>query len=331
MAYELFLDSFDTDISASRWALFQGVNPTITIPSSGTGRHGSASARISGTFPYAYGGFRSQYFAPSNHIVVGAAVRKNSTTNLGLIGLLSGSTGGADMRVGDNGLLQYYPGSGSVAIDTSYNIDAGVWYYLELGVVIGVGGSVEVRVNGQTIVSVTGIDTRIGGLSTCNAIQLYFSGGNPIGSVDFEDLYVAIGNELKWLGDIRVDALALDGNASPQDWIPDSGNAWERLNQTSGNVSSNTINAESMFSVANLSFDTPAIHGVQIGIIANKTETDQKNIVIEANNNNITVNSNIIALGTSSTEYTYSLAKDTDGVNWSKQRFNDLKVGIKVV
>lgn len=265
MAYELFVDSFDTDVSAGRWTLFSGdTNPSFAVPSTGNGRHGSASGRLSGVFPYGFGSFRSQYLTSSTHLVVGAAVRRNSSSNMALVGFLSTATGGPDVRLGSNGLLQYYLGAGPVAVTTDYVVAAGAWFYLELGVVIGASGSLEIRVNGSTVVSLSGVDTRPGGsASTCNAVQLYMSGGNPIGSVDYDDFYVSYGNELKWLGDIRVDALPLTSNSTPQDWVPDSGNAWERLNAAAGNIKGANVGDESLFNVADFTAATSAIHAVQ--------------------------------------------------------------------
>ena len=124
MSYELFLESFDTDVSAGRWTYFQGFYPSITVPSANNGRHSSASARISATVPYNSTGYRSQYVTPCTHVVVGAAVRCNLSSNMALIGLLSTTAGGADVRLGSSGFLEYYRGSGPV-VTTSYAGDYG--------------------------------------------------------------------------------------------------------------------------------------------------------------------------------------------------------------
>lgn len=331
MAYELFLESFDTDVSAERWPYFQGPYPVITVPSAGNGRHSSASARVSGVFPYVSTGYRSQYVTPSTHVVVGAAVRRNLPTNLALLGLLSTATGGADVRLGSNGFLEYYRGSGSL-VTTDYPVADGAWYHLQLGVVVGPSGSLEIRVNGSTVVSLSGVDTRPGGsASTCNAIQLYMSGGNPVGSVDFDDLYIAYGNELKWLGDIRVDALPLTSNATPQDWIPDSGNAWERLNATAGSITGANVGDESLFNVADFTAATTAIHAVQATARARKTDVGSRSFALQVKSGGTTSAGDSQALGDTTFSYTETWEVDPNtGSAWADAGLDALQVGVKV-
>ena len=332
MAYELFVDSFDTGVSAERWSLFQGnITPSITIPSVGNGRHGSASGRISGMFPNGFGGFRSRYVTASTHLVVGAAVRRNLSTNLALLGFLSTATGGPDVRLGSNGLLQYYRGSGPV-VTTDFAVAHGAWYYLELGVVIGASGSLEIRVNKTPVVSVSGIDTRpAGSATTCNAAQMYMAGGNPIGSVDFEDFYIAYGDELKWLGDIRVDELPLTGNATPQDWTPDSGSAWERLNTDAGYITGTDVGDASLFDIASFTPATINIHAVQLTGKARKTDTGSKSIALQVKSGSTIDVGPDLALSDTTLAYTSTFEQDPGtGAAWTDSALNALKVGVKV-
>lgn len=325
MAYQLFLDSFSTSFSASRWVIKDAPNSSLVVPSAGNGRRNNSSMRHTTTNGYMT--VRTQYFTASSHVVTGVAFRSSTNTSFSRIRFLSQNSPSVSVAFYIGGLLEYSINNGAVTTIPK-TINANTWYYLEIGAIVAANGSLIVKLNGEIVLSLSGIDTRSGGsIDSVDNIEYY----NNYTITDYNDFYTTYGDELKWFGDIRVDAFALDGNASPQDWTPDSGNAWERLNQVSGNVKSNIINAESLFSVANISFDTPQVHGVQIGVRANKTDSGQRNMVIEANNNNITTNSSVIALGTSDTEYLYSLTKDTDGNDWTKQKFNDLKVGIKVV
>lgn len=331
MAYELFLESFDTDVSAGRWTYFQGFYPSITVPSANNGRHSSASARISATVPNSLTGYRSQYVTPCTHVVVGAAVRCNLSTNTALMGLLSTTAGGADVRLGSSGFLEYYRGSGSL-VTTDYALESGAWYHLQLGVVIGSSGSVEIRVNSETVVSVTGVDTRLGGTATtCNAVQLFMSGGNPVGSVDFEDLYFAYGDELKWLGDIRVDALALTANATPQDWTPDTGNAWERLNADAGTITGTDVGDESLFEIADFTPATSAIHAVQLTAKARKTDAGSRSMALVVKSDATEDVGPDLALSDSTLTYTSTFETDPDTSGaWTDAALDALQVGVKV-
>lgn len=332
MAYELLLDSFDTEVSAGRWVLFSGnTTPSFTIPSAGNGRHGSASGRLSGLFPYAHGSFRSNYVTPSTHVVMGAAMRRNNSANLALLGLLSTTIGGADVRLGSNGFLEYYRGSGAV-VTTGHTVAAGEWYHLQLGVVIGVSGSLEIRLNGTPVVSLTNVDTRPGGsAATCNAVQVYMSGGNPLGSIDIEDFYLSYGDELKWLGDIRVDALPLTSNATPQDWVPDSGNAWERLNAAAGNIIGSTVGAESLFNVADFTPATSAIHAVQVTASARKTDIGSRSFAPEVGSGSTVAVGDSVPLGDTTGSYIETWERDPDtNAAWTDAGIDALRVGVRV-
>lgn len=332
MAYELLLESFDTDVSAGRWVLHGGNNnPAITVPASANGRHGSASARITGLFPNGFASYRSQYVTPSAHIVVGAAVRNNSSANMALLGLLSTTAGGADVRLDSDGFLKYYLGTGSV-VSTGYAVAAGTWYHLQLGVVIGSSGSLEIRVNGETVVSVSGVDTRPGGsATTCNAIQIYFFGSGQTVGVDYDDLYMAYGDELKWLGDIRVDALALTANATPQDWTPDTGNAWERLNADAGTITGTDVGDESLFEIADFTPATSAIHAVQLTAKARKTDVGSRFIALVVKSSATESVGPDLALSDSTMTYTSTFETDPDtGGAWTDAALDALQVGVKV-
>jgi len=331
MAYKLFIDSFDTNVSAGRWIFYTGINNTLTIPSANNGRHGSASARITGTSGF-FSGYRSQYVTPSTHVVIGAAVRRNNPGASAFLGLLSTAMGGADVRVSSNGFLEYYLGSGAV-VTTTFPVAHGAWYHVQIGVVIGASGSLEIRVNGSTVVSVSGVNTRPGGsASTCNAAQLYMGAGGSSDSADFDDLYFAYGDELKWLGDIRVDALALSSNSTPQDWTPDTGNAWERLNATAGYITGTTLDDESLFALADYTPQTTAIHGVQVCAYARKTDSGSRSMAIEAKSGSTVAVGSTIALGDNTTEYRQVWLTDPNtAAAWTDGGLDALQIGVKVM
>lgn len=334
MAYELFLESFDTwaGNTSSRWT---SSAPARTFIQNGGGRRGTNALK----FEAGYNATNIIYVNVGQNpttAVIGFAFYRSRVTLLSYndIFFRNLTTSLVSLRIDADGVLRTT--LGGVTYSSNNSIIDNMWYYIEVGTSIGDSGTFEVRINGSSSgwIKLSGVDTKPSTTNTITNIAIVCYGdsaGTVTNTIFCDDLYITYGDELKWLGDIRVDAFALDGNATPQDWVPDTGNAWERLNQAAGNVKSNIINAESLFSVANISFDTPEVHGVQIGVVANKTDSGQRNMVIEANNNNITVNSSVIALGTSNRDILYSLTKDTDGANWTKQRFNDLKVGIKVV
>lgn len=327
MAYELLLDSFETALSASRWVVKESPNSSLTVPSAGNGRRsGGSSMRQVTTSGYIFA--RTQYFAASSHVVTGVAFRSSIPTRLSQIRFLSQNSSSVAVAFYVGGFLQYNINNGPVTA-TSKVILANTWYYLEIGAVIAANGAFRVKLNGEIIVDLTNIDTRAAGsITSVDNVEYY----NNYTTTDYDDFYLTYGNELKWLGDIRVDALALTGNSTPQDWVPDSGNAWERLNATAGYITGTTLNQESRFTLADYTPATTAIHGIQMSASARKTDAGSKSMALEIKSGGTVALSSAIALGDSTADYrrVFTLDPDTSS-EWTDAGIDALEIGVKVV
>lgn len=329
MAYELFLDSFDTDASAGRWALALDLYASIAVPSTGNGRHGSSSARIGAYFPGGYGGYRAPYFTASTHITAGVAFRTNGNVVAALL-FQPNNTTGADsvlVSVDSDRLIKWRIGYGGATTSTGVVADASAWYYLECGVVVSSSGALTIKLNGNTIANITGVDTRPLGVATINSVGLFSY--HP--STDFDDFYVAYGDELKWLGDIRVDALALTANATPQDWTPDTGNAWERLNADAGTITGTDVGDKSLFEIADFTPATSAIHAVQLTAKGRKTDAGSRSMALVIKSDATEDVGPDLALSDSTLTYTRTFETDPDTSGaWTDAALDALQVGVKV-
>lgn len=333
MAYELFVDSFDTwtGSNAARWVL----SADVTVDSS-TGRRGTNALKItSGANTRTVDTFT---FSASTHVVIGFAFFRTpgSTATLYHDIIFRNSTNTlTSLRIDADGVLRIT--LGGTTYTSAKSISNSAWAYIEIGAVIGNAGSFEVRVNGSSSgwIALTGVDTQPSTITSVNNIRLSIVGSssNTSGTTLLDDLRITYGNELKWLGDIRVDALALTADSSPQDWTPDTGNAWERLNNTTaGYITGTTLNDESLFALADYVPQTTAIHGVQVSAYARKTDAGSRSMAIEVKSDTTTDVGDTISLGDTTTEYRQVWLTDPDtAAAWTDGGLDALEIGVKVM
>ena len=335
MAYELFVDSFDTrtfstatTLSDDRWVLFGTAFCAIST-SAGAGRHGSSSLRLACS-SNAGSYIQTKTFAAATHLVVGFWRKVTSGLADSYIGLRKGANTLITLNITSTGAVSVVLGGVTYTASKSLTSNS----YVELGVVIGNSGSLELRVNGSSSgwLALSGVDTQPASDTSVDSV-IVGATGRTVGTVDHDDLYITYGDELKWLGDIRVDALVLTGDSTPQDWTPDTGNAWERLNNTStGYITGTTLDDESLFTLTDYSAVTTAIHGVQVSAHGRKTDAGSRSMAIEIKSNTTTDVGSTIALSDATTEYRDSWTVDPDTSSaWTDSGLDALELGVKVM
>lgn len=335
MAYRLFCESFDTfSFSATnayaneRWNFARSGAGGTWATSSAAGRHASNGVRAAPTAGATMTAITT--ISASTHVVIG--FWHQSPLSTGSSGILFLNTATTLITVTINAAGFITTTLGSTTYTSTKQLPA-TSAYIEVGVVIGDSGSLEVRVNGSSTgwLALSGVDTKPGADTTVNRVRVQATGASAI-TVDFDDLYITYGDELKWLGDIRVDALALTANSTPQDWTPDTGNAWERLNATAGYITGTTLNDESLFALADYTPATTAIHGVQVSAYARKTDAGSRSMAIEVKSDTTTDLGDTIALGDTTTEYRQVWLTDPDtAAAWTDGGLDALEIGVKVM
>lgn len=189
--------------------------PNTTVQPT-SGRRGGAALQMTAATHHAGRGFAS-----SQTVYIGFAFQ---------IDVLPG-TNAAVMRLygeGQEHVRLVATPSGSLLIENSFvgadlietapgAISAGVFSYIEVGITISdTVGVAEIRVDGVSLASGTGLDTRNGGTSdTVDAMYLFGSSGR---TMLYDDVYVADNTgsapQNTFLGDIRVDAVVPDGDGA---------------------------------------------------------------------------------------------------------------------
>jgi len=157
----------------------------------------------------------------------------------------------------------------TTAIPLGYALKPNRWYYFEFKIYFhSTLGTLDVKVNGQTLYSDTNIDTLYDSQSH-TLITLHA----PEDNSGFDDLYICdnTGSDNNdFLGPIKVETLRPDGDDGSQNWTPSTGgnhsalvnaaNMWDQTDY----IEASGANIDDLWTYSNLATITGAIYGVQL-------------------------------------------------------------------
>ncbi len=318
-----------------------GTTPwTLTIMSVAAARNGNglvasgaASKAIIGVAPTA------------GPLIVGCAFKPTSAASgiMQLQGALSVNVGiirgsGGDVQVWRSSVAML--GSSAAGV-----LPAAAWSYVEVRTVIhDTTGSVEVRVNGVSVVNVTNVDTKQGGGTTIDEVLLgSTSAGSTAATVAWDDVYIcdATGTvNNTFVGDIIVEHLRPVADDTAQ-WLGSDGNSTNNydLVDEAGTyngadyVASATVGQRDLYTVSPSSkaIATP-VAGVVVAVIALKTDVGARGVKLDIKEGSGgTVRSSAeLGLPTTFGEIRAVFDRKGDGSAWTVADVNALRVGYEV-
>lgn len=234
--------------------------------------------------------------------------------------------------------LRVQRGSTILANTTNLNMLTRHWYYIEFKVVChNTAGSYELRVNGRTVLTQSGIDTQPAAQAYHD--QIYFTtGSNASRWVD--DLYVLDGSGAThndFLGNCRIQTVHPVGDSDLNEWSPQTaGDHYAMVDEDvpsdldSTYVESGTSGQSELWAYEDLT-EADVIHAVQLR--SDLRMTDARSVPIK----------NIARLGSTLFEGAARYADadyieveqlmptDPDGAAWNQANFNNALFGVKVV
>lgn len=347
----MFIDSFNYDISRllRKWSVKNG---TMTINPTG-GRLGLPALRCGAE----NGAYLKKYVPQSNCVTLGAAFKIPSdftwnTTYVPLFAVYDAQgalqcfltvTSNLAIAVYRNASGNYGVGSLPVLLGISNSGVVGIdtWFHLEWGVKVATSGTIEIRLNGTELISPTNANTQYSGLSGAAQVSLStWNNGYGLGDkvwttkcgVDISGIHFNWGNTVNFKGNCRVDSSLLTADASPQDWIPNTGEAWSLLNTgNSDYISSDVDEATSLFEKAELSFLTPQVHGIQINAYVVKSGAGTRECALVCKNGTTIAESANISLSETlaGTQAFFETNPDTETA-WTLAAVNAATVGVRV-
>lgn len=307
---------------------FTGQSFQARNTNSGVG--GSAASRL---LPSAIGSF-----------TVGFAFRAvtltsmNGGTNNTFLTLLgsSGTVSQITMYVDNNGTLNVTRAGTVLGSAVGAIIDS-TWQYIELSVFISdTVGTVVVKVNGATVINLSGVDTRNGTPTTIDTIQLQASSftGSVFGGWFYDDLYIV--DSTTSLGERRIETLYPTADTAQKDWTPDTGTVdFSRVNEaqvvTTNYVQASTVGNTDRYTMGDLTGTPATIDAVQVVAYAQKTDATTRAIALEVKSGATISDSSDFNLAASYGKFDRLILTDpATSAAWSVSGVNALEAGVKV-
>lgn len=335
----IWLDGFDSygnstgsppapsAITGRKWA-------TSGFASSGdieTGRTGFAFESGSSSFY-----MTTPNFTTNDTLIVGAAIKVIDTIDLQngqiqrLFTFRENTTDSLVLYLNGNN-LGVYRGTTLLELSNRFNIDSNKWYYIEMkGKCDNSAGTYEVKVNGTTILSGSGLDTQAGSLGYYNNLEIFDD------NFWYDDMYVCDGSgsdNNDFLGITKVHTIRPDAAGDTNNF--DSG-AYTDIDEEQ--VDDDTTYAATVSSgtrlVANydatLDFDT--IAGVMVNSVASSNDAQNVAVVtISGSTTNVSSNLAINTGGNSTyTTLTYVSEQNPDTSSaWTSSTINSAQFGLE--
>lgn len=224
-------------------------------------------------------------------------------------------------------------------------IGLNIWNRLEVKFVAGTtatNGQMVVRFNGQEILNQQGILTR-NGTGTMLRVDVYGPGIQSDGC-RYDDIVVwdDTGSANKdFLGDIRIDELLPTANGAEQAWTPNTGAAWDAVNDalTASDddttfISSGTVGAKSKFTMSDLPSSSDKIFAVQPRARVKKSDAGTRTIKTYIHSGSVDSEDAVAFDPTTAYNTAIGNIRETDpntAAAWTDAGVNALEVGVEVV
>lgn len=314
------------------------------------------ATRINGRRPSSYalrlpegsgGGYVKNLDATKTSLIVGAAVRVVPFQNTGveplLIGVRDANSQIAHLvKIGEDGRLKLYRwqyGYDQLISTSVATAPARGWHYVELQVTQGTSnGVLSVRINGILAIQMAAQNTIQGGGQLLTAFVGAVPGQSCPLTLDVDDFYIAdttgtINNT--FLGDVRVDVLQAQADGSMNQWTasPVGTAAWESVSDVdeSTAISAASSGLRQSFDVMPLpAMASPAIYGVQLTLLARKTDAGLgkvKGLVVSGAQT--ATSADIILQEQLAWQSTLFERNPNGSVQWTEAAFNAAEFGVE--
>lgn len=219
------------------------------------------------------------------------------------------------------------------------------WYYFEAKCVLhDSAGSVEVKLNGVTIINLTGIDTKNGGTKAVFD-SIGIGPAQTLNNVHdvVDDLYICNGAgsyNNDFLGDVAVETLYPNANGTASDLVGSDGNSTDNYllvdepntPVTTDYVESSTSGARDLYGLTNLVRTNGPVYGVQVTDHVRNTDAGAISVKPTIKSGAVEADGDAFPVTTTWKTARQMWEKDPDGdVNWTIAKVNALEAGVEVV
>ena len=256
----------------------------------GQGRFGGSGIVFSGDWDLQSNLQKIGLPASSTYIFGSAFLWSQATQDRPIIYLMESGTTHVSLYLDNSGLFYVKNAAEGVLATASVLVPASQFVYIEFKVLVhSSAGTVELRINGSTVASATGLNTRNGGSGVINGFQLGYGPNTANGHAfhgTFDDIYLCTGDggiNDDFRGDCKVECLFPTGAGAETQWTPSTGANWENVDDATpdGDTTynaSNTVGQTDTYTMAGLTSASGLIYGVQKMEYARKDNAGTRSI-----------------------------------------------------
>lgn len=276
------------------------------------------------------------------------------TSSLPIWSLYDGSTSQCVLWLLADGTLLVQrgtQGSGTNLGQTSVSLTVGAYYHIEWKTVINNStGTVDLRINGVSALSLTGQNTRASANNSASIVYI----GNIVGVsttsgtiLDFDDVIIYDGQTTDpaghpdisdFIGDCGLTWLLPSGAGTTTQFTPDTGSNFARVNEATPDgdtsyVSDATVNHIDTYAIANLPANITTVKSLAVVNYARKDDVGSRSFAPEIRTNSANFDGVTQALGNSYLYYFSNWGQNPSGTpaNWTPTDVNNLEAGQKVI
>lgn len=329
----IFIDGFDHYNSSAIGEKWNSWNGSIYSTS---GRRGGGCIGLTNRF---YNGYKNLGTSDTTWIF-GAAFRYGSLGR-DLFAFCEGSTNHCYISTNSSGYLEVRNGSGTLlGTSTGATINTNNWTFIEMKVYVhSSAGTVDVRINGVSVLSLTGKNTRNGGSGILSTLYI----GQTSTAVCFDgyidDLYLCNSSgstNTTFLGDVRIDTLLPTGDGNYTQFTPSTGTAhYSNVNKTTPSTtpynSSATSGQRDSYTFPTLaSLTSQTIYGIQINAAALKSDAGARSLGTMSRLSSTDKDGAGAAMSTTQTYISEIQETDPASAAWTESSINSAQFGVKV-
>lgn len=220
--------------------------------------------------------------------------------------------------------------------DLNFGFTVDSWHHLEIHMVVDdTSGSVEVRIDGDTKLDVSGTDTV--GNPTADIGRLVIRGYDATtpatdGLVIDDVVLHTFGD---FIGDHRIQTLTPDGAGNSSEWTPSAGTRHEAVDETVSDdddtyVSESTLTDSDLYTVDDPAIEHQTVHAVVVNTVARATGTTPKALRAQVRHGSTTGNGSAVDIPDDSSYHLNQTAfvQNPDTVAaWEGSELADLEIG----
>lgn len=329
-----FADSFDTYTTLTeKWPTYRGGSINSIA-----GRNGTYGFRITNQQHGVAQIFDDQ---PTWSVGMAAKITGQGAVQ-NLIAVHDGATLHISFGIDTDGTIRVYRGVTLIASSAGGYILQGIYYHYQFKTTISdTVGDVTIKVNGISVITLTGIDTRNAGNSTADRVSILggIIGGNVGTNVDVDDVVIFDGTGTvnnSFTGDVRVQALLPSGAGTTTQWTPLSGANYTNVDEAIANGdtdynSSATATQKDTYAYGDLTPTAGTVLGVQWQDYSRKDDAGSRSVVPVYRTGGADFDGGVIAIGD-----TYSVHREIKELNpntaaaWTIAEINAAEFGVKL-